>query len=233
MTPSDNQGTREEWLAARTALLAREKELTRLRDDLAQARRQLPLVEIDKDYRFAGSDGEASLLDLFDGQQQLIVQHFMFGPGWEEGCPSCSFWVDAFNGTEVHLEHRDTRFVLVSRAELGELEAYRTRMGWNVPWYSSAGSDFNFDFGVSFTADQQESGGEYNFAHQDQLPDELPGVSTFARDGDRVFHTYSTYARGLDTLNPTYQLLDLTSMGRHEDDLEWDMAWLRRHDQYD
>ena len=229
-----NIGTRDEWIEARAKLLDREKDLNRQRDELAEQRRQLPWVRIDKDYRFEGPDGERSLRDLFDGRTQLLVCHFMFGPDWEEGCPSCSFWADSYDGTSVHLAHRDVTFVCVSRAPYLKLAAYKTRMGWTFPWFSSAPSDFNFDFGVSFTPGQQANGGDYNFTRLEHPPEEAPGLSAFAIDksGD-LFHTYSTYSRGLDPLNTAYQLLDLAPRGRDEDNLAWTMEWLRRHDAYD
>ena len=226
-------GSRDEWLAARLELLAEEKDLTRRRDDLAAQRRALPWVRIDKDYRFEGPDGPRSMAELFDGRSQLLVYHFMYGPDWDEGCPSCSFWADTFDGLDVHLAHRDVTFVCVSRAPLAKLAAYKARMGWTFPWFSSAPSDFNFDFGVSFTPEQQAEGATYNFAHQDHPPDEAPGISAFAILAGEVFHTYSAYSRGLDPLNGAYQLLDLTAQGRDEGGLEWPMAWLRRHDAYD
>ena len=159
------------------------------------------------------------------------MYHFMFGPGWEEGCPSCSFWADSFDGMPVHLASRDTSLVAVSRAPFAEIEAYRQRMGWSFRWYSSAPGDFNYDFGVSFTPEQRAVGAEYNFRHVDEPMDELPGISVFALDdGGQVFHTYSAYSRGLDPINSGYQLLDLTPKGRDEQELPWTMAWLRRHD---
>jgi predicted dithiol-disulfide oxidoreductase (DUF899 family) len=229
-----NIGTRDEWIEARAKLLDREKDLNRQRDELAEQRRQLPWVRIDKDYRFEGPDGERTLRDLFDGHTQLLVYHFMFGPDWDEGCPSCSFWADSYDGTQVHLAHRDVSFACVSRAPYPKLAAYKTRMGWTFPWFSSAPNDFNFDFGVSFTQGQQENGGDYNFTRLEHPPEEAPGLSAFAIDesGD-VFHTYSTYSRGLDPLNTAYQLLDLAPRGRDEDNLAWTMEWLRRHDAYD
>jgi predicted dithiol-disulfide oxidoreductase (DUF899 family) len=226
-------GSREEWLVARLALLAREKELNRLRDELAAQRRALPWIRVDKEYGFDGPDGRLHLADLFDGHSQLLVYHFMYGPGWDEGCPSCSFWADTFEGLTVHLAHRDVSFVCVSRAPLAQLEAYRARMGWTFPWYSSASSDFNVDFGVSFTPEQQTDGATYNFARHDHPPEEAPGISAFALVDGTVFHTYSAYSRGLDPLNGAYQLLDLAPRGRDEAGLEWPMAWLRRHDAYD
>jgi predicted dithiol-disulfide oxidoreductase (DUF899 family) len=227
-------GSREDWTAARLDLLTREKELNRLRDELAEQRRRLPCVHVDKEYRFDGPDGPRSLRDLFDGRGQLLVDHFMFGPDGTEGCPSCSFWADSFDGVAVHLAHRDVTLVCISHAPYEQLAAYRDRMGWSFAWYSSAASDFNFDLGVSFTADQLEHGGTYNFSHQEHPYEEMPGLSAFATDGSgAVFHTYSTYSRGLDPINSAYQLLDLAPKGRDEGDLPWPMAWLRRHDAYD
>ena len=226
-------GTREEWLRARLELLGREKDLNRLRDELAEQRRRLPWVRVDTEYRFTGDDGSRSLVELFDGRSQLLVYHFMFGPDWDEGCPSCSFWADSFEGVGVHLAHRDVTFVCVSRAPSPKLSAYKARMGWSLPWYSSAPSDFNVNFGVSFTPQQRQNGGSYNFAHQDHPPDEAPGISAFALRGGEVFHTYSSYSRGLDPLTVAYQLLDIAPNGRGESGLEWPMAWLRRHDSYD
>jgi len=227
-------GTREEWRAERLALLEREKELNRLRDELAAQRRALPWVPVEKDYRFDGPDGPASLRDLFAGRSQLLVYHFMFGPDWEEGCPSCSFWADSFDGVTVHLAARDVTLVAVSRAPYDKLAAYRRRMGWTFPWFSSGASDFNEDFNVSFTPDQQRTSGEYNYRTIERPGDELPGISAFVTDaGGRVFHTYSAYARGLDPVNSGYQLLDLAPKGRDESGLAWPMQWLRRHDAYD
>lgn len=226
--------SRDEWIKARKELLAKEKELTHLRDEIAQQRRELPWVKVDKVYRFVGPEGECSLDELFDGCSQLLVYHFMFGENWEEGCPSCSFWADNFEGIGIHLAHRDATMVAISRAPFGKLKHYRERMGWSFPWYSSQGSDFNFDCQVSYTPEQVESGeGEHNYASR-QVMEELPGVSVFYRDdaGD-IYHTYSTYARGLDILNGAYSYMDLLPKGRDEDDLPWTMAWLRRHDQYE
>jgi predicted dithiol-disulfide oxidoreductase (DUF899 family) len=227
-------GTRAEWTAARLDLMAREKELNHLRDELAARRRALPWVPVEEAYRFDGPDGSRTLRELFDGRSQLLVYHFMFGPDWDEGCPSCSFWADSFDGVGVHLAHRDVTLVAVSRADLDRLTAYQQRMGWTFPWYSSGQSTFNVDYHVSFTPEQQAAGADYNFAHMAHPPDELPGISVFASDGtDQVFHTYSTYARGLDPINGAYQLLDLVPAGRDEDDLPHKAAWLRRHDAYD
>jgi predicted dithiol-disulfide oxidoreductase (DUF899 family) len=226
-------GSPKEHRAARLELLAREKQLTRLRDELAAERRRLPWVRLDKNYEFDGPDGRLSMTDLFGDKSQLIVYHFMMGPGWEEGCPICSFWADSFDGTSVHLAHRDAAFVAVSRAPFPEIEAYRRRMGWSFPWVSSAPSDFNFDFGVSSTPEHLAAGSEYNFRRVEKPMEESPGLSVFARDdAGQIFHTYSTYSRGLDPINSAYQLLDVTPKGRDEQDLPWTMAWLRRHDSY-
>jgi predicted dithiol-disulfide oxidoreductase (DUF899 family) len=226
-------GSPAEWRAARLDLLGREKELNRLRDELAAERRRLPWVQLVKHYEFDGPDGRVPMRDLFDGHSQLIVYHFMFGPGWGEGCPLCSFWADSFNGMPVHLAHRDAAFVAVSRAPFPAIDAYRQRMGWSFRWYSSAPCDFNYDFGVSATPQQQQEGGEYNFRHLDEPMEESPGLSVFAaNDQGEIFHTYSTYSRGLDPINSGYQLLDLTPQGRNEKGLPWTMAWVRRHDAY-
>jgi predicted dithiol-disulfide oxidoreductase (DUF899 family) len=219
--------TREDWLAERLALLAREKALNRARDELAAARRALPWVRIDKPYRFEGAGGPLGLADLFAGRSQLALYHFMFGPDWQEGCPSCSFWADGYDGMAVHLAARDVTLAAASRAPLAKLLAYRDRMGWRFPWVSALGSDFNADFGVTLP----EAGGTYNYAPT-RRTGEMPGLSVFVRDGDAVFHTYSTYARGLDPLNSAYQILDLTPKGRDEAGLPWPMAWVRRHDRY-
>jgi len=205
---------------ARTALLAREKELTRVRDALNANRRRLPMVEITKDYRFDGPEGTVGLLDLFDGRRQLMVGHFMFHPDWEDGCSSCSAGADEFSdGLFAHLHVRDTRLVTVSRAPLAKIEAYRARKGWNFPWYSSHGSDFNYDFHV--TLDPAVAPVEYNYRPMDvddvEWPVELPGLSCFLREGDRVFHTYSQYARGAESTGGSYYFLDLTALGRQED----------------
>ena len=234
---------RRQWLAARLAHLEEEKAFTRERDELSRRRRQLPWLEITEDYRFNGPDGEVGLVDLFDGRSQLLVNHFMMGPGWDEGCPSCSFWADNYNGTEMHLAARDTTLVAVSRAPLADIKRYRDRMGWGFPWYSSADSNFNFDMGVSFTPEQIAKGEKgYNHGTIAAFGEESPGISIFTRTtgqnrsdgvGDRIFLTYQTFARGLDMLNGTYHMLDLLPKGRDEQDLPYGMAWLRRHDQYD
>ena len=226
---------RDSWLAARTALLAEEKALTRQRDALAAKRRALPWVRIDKDYVFDGPGGALTLADLFDGRSQLLVYHFMYGPDWQAGCPSCSFWADSFDRTIVHLNHRDVTMVAVSRAPLETLDAYRARMGWSFAWFSSGDGDFNRDFGVAFTEAEVEAGRtRYNYTDQAFPATEAPGVSVFFSDADgAVFHTYSCYSRGLDALNGAYQHLDLVPKGRDEDDLPYSMAWLRRRDEYD
>jgi predicted dithiol-disulfide oxidoreductase (DUF899 family) len=226
-------GTREEWLRARTKLLEGEKELTRARDELARQRRELPWVPIEKSYVFETEDGPKSLLELFDGRSQLLVYHFMFGPEWTEGCPSCSFWADGFAGTIVHLNQRDVTMVCVSRAPLATITAYKRRMGWSFPWASSLGNDFNFDFAVSFTDEERANGAIYNFRLIDAPDEEMPGLSAFALEDGVVYHTYSCYERGIDALNPAYQLLDLGPKGRDEQGLSWPMAWVRRHDVYE
>jgi predicted dithiol-disulfide oxidoreductase (DUF899 family) len=223
------------WLDARLAHLAEEKEFTRQRDELSRRRRELPWVEVDASYRFESADGVRTLAELFDGHSQLLVYHFMLGPGWDEGCPSCSFWADNYDGTDMHLAARDTELVAVSRAPIDEIERYRSRMGWTFAWYSSSANTFNYDLGVSFTADDIAAGSaRYNFGTQPAFAEELPGLSVFNRTDDgRVYLSYQTFSRGLDMLNTTYHMLDLTPKGRDEDDLDFSMAWLRRHDTYD
>ena len=223
--------TQEEWLAARIKLLVEEKEFTRLRDQLSQKRRDLPWVKVNKDYVFDSIEGQHSLADLFNGHSQLIVYHFMLGPDWDEGCKSCSFWADNFEGIDIHLRHRDISFVAISRAEIGKIEAYQKRMGWTFQWLSSFNTDFNYDYQASFTAEQKERNEVfYNYIDQPYFVDEMAGVSVFSKDkaGD-IFHTYSTYARGLDILNSAYNYIDLVPMGRNEED---GMSWLRHHDKY-
>ena len=227
--------SREEWLSARTAFLAKEKEFTRLRDQLSQERRELPWVKIDKAYQFDGPNGKESLSELFEGRSQLIIYHFMYGPEWEEGCPSCSFWADSYDNNIVHLNHRDITLVVVSSARLDQLEAYKKRMGWSFKWVSSLGSDFNQDYHVTFTPEEMESGEVYyNYDMTTTSVEELPGISVFYKnDKGEVFHTYSCYSRGLDMLNGAYHHMDLVPKGRDEDSLAYTMAWLRRHDSYD
>jgi len=232
--PRNRIVSREEWVAARIQHLAEEKEFTRRRDELSCARRALPWVKIDKAYEFDTSAGSRTLADLFDGRIQLIVYHFMYGPDWSDGCKSCSFWADNFDGAIVHLNHRDVTMIAVSRAPLATLLAYRKRMGWRFEWVSSYGNEFNRDFGVSFTPEEMARGEmTYNYRVGKFPSDEAPGISVFYRsDTGEVFHTYSCYARGLDMLNGTYHYLDLVPKGRDEDDLPYSMAWLRHHDKY-
>jgi predicted dithiol-disulfide oxidoreductase (DUF899 family) len=225
--------SRDDWLAARRELLRKEKEFTRLRDRLSAERRELPWVRVEKDYVFDAPDGKATLADLFDGRSQLMVYHFMFGPDWEQGCPSCSFLADHFDGANWHLPQRDVTLVAVSRAPLSEIEAFKRRMGWRFTWVSSYGNDFNYDYHVSFTKEALAKGKvNYNYDLVEGY-DELPGLSVFYKDenGD-VFHTYSTYARGLDMLVGAYHWLDLAPKGRDEAALPWTMAWVRHHDRY-
>jgi predicted dithiol-disulfide oxidoreductase (DUF899 family) len=249
-------GTREEWFAARLELLAREKEHTRLGDELARQRRQLPWVRVGKEYLFDTADGTRTLAELFDGRSQLLVYHFMFGPEYTAGCPACSAIADGFNGSVVHLEHHDVAFTAISRAPLEKLHAYRRRMGWSFPWASSFKSDFNFDFNASVTEEQQRAGVvEHNFREIDLRPlleagregplaewaartgtdwatytREGPGMSAFALEDGVVYHTYSAYARGLDGLWGMYQWLDCAPKGRNE---EGSSLWFRRHDEYE
>jgi predicted dithiol-disulfide oxidoreductase (DUF899 family) len=220
-----------EWTRARLALLAKEKEFTKLRDELARERRALPWKKVEKAYVFDAPEGRLSLADLFDGRSQLVVYHFMLGPDWKEGCQSCSFWADNFNGIDVHLAHRDTALVAISRGPLASIEAYRKRMGWTFRWVSSAGCDFNYDHGVSRRPGEEAI--DYNFGTRKVTGEEMPGLSAFRRDEDgTIYRTYSTYGRGIELLNGAYQLLDLTSKGRDEEGLPWPMAWLKRHDAY-
>jgi predicted dithiol-disulfide oxidoreductase (DUF899 family) len=254
MTMSDHKtGTREEWLAARLDLLEDEKELTRRSDEVARARQELPWVRMDKEYRFETDEGEAGLADLFRGRSQLLVYHFMFGPDYTAGCPSCSAIADGFNGSVVHLANHDVTLCAVSRAPFAKLQAFKRRMGWSFPWASSFGSDFNFDLNLAYTEEQQQSGVvEYNFRATEVRPQEVgkesalaevasmagtdwptftreaPGMSAFALQGGVVYHTYSAYARGLDGLWGMYQWLDRAPLGRNEPNF-----WWRHHDNYD
>jgi predicted dithiol-disulfide oxidoreductase (DUF899 family) len=224
----------DEWTKARVALLAQEKELTRLRDAISRQRRELPWVRIDKDYSFEGSRGTQTLSDLFEGRSQLLVYHFMFDPGWSDGCKSCSFWADNYDGIDVHLAQRDVTMVTISRAPFPTLDAFKRRMGWTFTWLSSFRSDFNHDFHVTFTEEERKGDVDYNFGRRKFGAPEAPGASVFYRDGDgAVYHTYSCYARGLDAMNGAYQWLDLTPKGRDEDGLPSTMAWLRHHDGYE
>ena len=225
----------EEWLAARRELLREEKELTRRCDALAAQQRALPWVKIAKDYRFDSPRGRVSLADLFGRHRQLIVQHFMFGSGWEEGCKSCSFMMDHINPTVVHLAARGVAFAAISHAPLAEILPFKQRMGWNINWVSAHGTDFNTDFHVSFSPEDVARGKVlYNFALQEVPNEELPGISVFAKDAAGVvYHTYSTYGRGVELVMATYRLLDVVPKGRDEAGLEYGMEWLRYHDRYD
>lgn len=222
-----------EWLAARKEFLRKEKEFTHLRDELSRQRRELPWEKVEKQYKFEGPDGVETLADLFDGRNQLIVYHFMFGPGWKEGCPSCSYLADGFDSAALHMAQRDTTLAVVSRATLSEIEAFKKRMGWRFPWVSSFGTDFNHDYQVSAGKDEKADGKVYYNYELTEFPsEERPGLSVFYRGGNEIFHTYSAYARGLDILLPTYNFLDLTPKGRDEDSLPHPMAWVRHHDRY-
>jgi predicted dithiol-disulfide oxidoreductase (DUF899 family) len=226
--------SKDEWLAARSALLKKEKEFTVLRDKLGQQQRDMPWVSVDKEYLFVGPNGKQTLSDLFDGRTQLIVYHFMYDPNWDAGCPSCSFWADNFNGIVVHLNQRDVTMIAVSRAPYSKIEEYKKRMGWNFKWVSSYDNDFNFDYHVSFTPKElSEKKAFYNYNLQDTHSPEREGVSVFYKDtADHVFHTYSAYARGIDVLNVAYHYLDLVPKGRDEDGHEFAQFWVRRHDEY-
>ena len=226
--------SREEWLVARTEFLAKEKEFTRLRDQLSQQRRDMPWVKVDKDYVFDGPTGQVTLGDLFADRSQLLVYHFMFGPDWEQGCKSCSFWADNYNGVSVHLAHRDVSLVAISRAPLAQLDAYKQRMGWDFTWVSSHANDFNADYHVSFTPEEMAKEERYYNYRMGQFPqEEAPGISVFYKDEQgTIFHTYSCYSRGLDMLNGTYHYLDLMPKGRDEAGLSYSMEWVRHHDKY-
>ena len=226
---------RSHWREARTSLLAKEKELTRQRDELSRLRRELPWEPAGNRYIFTGREGDQSLSDLFEGRNQLVIYHFMFGPDWKEGCPSCSLLGDHFDGSLIHLANRDVSFVAVSRAPWPQIEAFQKRMGWRFKWVSSYGNDFNFDYGVSFQKEQRVDGKvEYNYGMQEFPSDEAPGLSVFYKDsaGD-IFHTYSTYGRGLDSFIGAYNFLDLTPKGRDEGGLPYPMSWVRHHDRYE
>jgi len=226
--------SRQQWIEARRVHLAQEKELTQARERLNEERRALPWVKVDKAYLFDGAEGKKTLADLFNGKSQLVVQHFMFAPEWNEGCKSCSFWADGFERMIPHLAARDTTLAAVSRAPLSKLLPFKTRMGWTFDWVSSADSDFNYDYAVSFTPDDVKSGAKvYNFGTSGFGIEDAPGISVFYRDeaGD-IFHTYSCFARGLDMMNVAYHYLDLTPLGRHEEGLPYPMDWVRLRDQY-
>ena len=224
----------EEWIVARTSFLAREKELTRLRDELSQARRDLPWEAVTKKYVFQTADGQQTLAELFDGRSQLVIYHFMLAPEWKAGCKSCSFWADNFEGIDIHLAHRDVTLIAVSRAPLVTVDAYKKRMGWHFKWVSSFGSDFNYDYQASYTSEQVASGNVFhNYAPSTHAMSDLAGISVFFRSPDNaIFHTYSCYARGLDMMNGAYHYLDLTPKGRDEHGLAHTMDWVRRHDEY-
>ena len=234
-TPSHPVVSKDRWIAERRALLAREKELTRLRDQIARERRALPWERVEKDYAFDAPEGRRTLAELFEGRQQLLVQHFMLAPGWEQGCPSCSFMADHADGMNVHLAHRDVSFAAISRAPLAEIERFRRRMGWQFKWVSSHGSDFNRDFGVTFTPEEVAKGTlHYNYGEWPYASEEWPGISVFYQDeAGRIFHTYSTYGRGVEVMMGTYAMLDLTPKGRGERDVDYKMEWVRHHDRYD
>jgi len=226
--------SQEKWLQRRKELLSKEKELTRLRDRLNAERRELPWVRVEKNYLFDAPGGKVSLKELFAGRSQLVIYHFMFGPDWNEGCPSCSFVSDHIDGALPHLAARDATMVMVSRAPLAKIEAFKKRMGWRFTWVSSYGSDFNSDFRVSFTKDEMAQGKvNYNYAMQEFPSEEAPGISVFCQDaGGDVFHTYSSYGRGLEQLVGTYMILDMVPKGRDEDKLGFTMEWVRHHDRY-
>jgi predicted dithiol-disulfide oxidoreductase (DUF899 family) len=222
--------SKAEWVAARKEHLAKEKEFTRLRDELSKERRELPWEAVEKAYVF---DGKETLSDLFGGRSQLLVYHFMLGPGWKEGCQSCSLLADHFDGMTIHLANRDVALVVVSRAPIEEIEAFKKRMGWKFKWVSSFGTDFNYDYQVSATPDEMATGDAYyNYSITKFPSEERPGLSAFYKDETGVFHTYSTYGRGLDILLGAYNFLDVAPKGRDEDGLAWPMAWVRHHDKY-
>lgn len=225
--------SREEWLERRRALMKKEKQMTRLREEMAADVRELPWVKVEKDYAFETAAGKKSLSDLFEGRPQLAVYHFMYGPDWDAGCPGCSLVMDHMNGAHPHLAARNVTFVCASRAPLGKLDAYKKRMGWSFPWVSSAGSDFNFDFGASYTKEQIESGEAlYNFGTIPPYSDEAHGLSLFIKEGGGIFHTYSVFARGVEAMVGTFTVLDWAPKGRDEDPDQPTMYWLRRHDEY-
>jgi predicted dithiol-disulfide oxidoreductase (DUF899 family) len=224
-----------EWVTARKGLLAKEKEFTRLRDELSRQRRELPWEKVEKRYELEGPQGKVTLGDLFGKRSQLVIYHFMLGPGWKEGCPSCSYLADHFDGAAIHLANRDVTLAVVSHAPFAEIEAFKKRMGWRFPWYSSFGTDFNYDYQVSLhPEDQGKDKVYYNYEMVEFPADERPGLSVFFKDADgEIFHTYSTYARGLDILVGAYNFLDMVPKGRDEDGLKHTMAWVRHHDRYE
>ena len=224
-----------QWLAVRKALLTKEKEFTKLRDEVSRQRRELPWERVEKKYVFDGPNGKETLANLFEGRSQLIMYHFMFGPDWAEGCQSCSLLADHFDGSVPHLNARDVTLVVVSRAPLAQIEAFKKRMGWNFKWVSTYGTDFNFDYHVSFTKEEKAKGEvNYNYGTQKFFSDEGPGASAFYKDatGD-IFHTYSSYGRGLDILIGAYNFLDMAPKGRDEEGLAFSMAWVKHHDKYE
>jgi predicted dithiol-disulfide oxidoreductase (DUF899 family) len=227
--------SRAEWLAARKELLIKEKQLTRQRDEVDGQRRELPWVKVDKEYFFHGPNGRQTLADLFAGRSQLIVSHFMFGPGWNEGCVGCSFRSDHVDGALAHLEHHDVSLVTISRAPLAEIEAFKKRMGWRFQWLSSYGSDFNYDYQVTFTKEEVATGKvNYNYQLRDFVSEEMSGLSVFFRNAaGEIFHTYSTYGRGDEVVDTTYMYLDLTPKGRNETGPHYNLGdWVRHHDRY-
>jgi len=234
MTEAHDVVSHENWIEARKRFLDKEKEFTRLRDELSRERRSLPWERDDKDYVFDGPEGPVSLADLFDGRSQLIVYHFMYGPDWEAGCQSCSYLADHFEPAVVHLNQRDVTMVAVSRAPVEVLQAFRQRMGWSFTWVSSLNNDFNRDYHVSFSEQEMARGDAYYNYRSGGFPSpEAPGASVFYKDADgAIFHTYSTYQRGLDMFITAYHYLDLVPKGRDEDSLSYPMAWIRRHDEY-
>ncbi len=227
--------SRDEWLAARMAFLSKEKEFTRQLEELARQRRALPWVKVDKAYTFDGPNGKETLAELFETRSQLVVYHFMFTPEWDEGCLHCSFWADSFDGNSVHLNHRDVAFVAISRAPLAKIEGFKQRMGWHFKWVSAFESDFNFDFDVSFTSEQLESGTAfYNYVRGNPGMEDREGISVFYKDqGGAIYHTYSCFARGIDMVNSAYQFIDLVPKGRDEGQLEGSQDWVRHHDRYE
>jgi predicted dithiol-disulfide oxidoreductase (DUF899 family) len=224
----------DQWVAERVAFMAKEKELTRLRDELSRQRRELPWEKVTKSYVFDGPNGKETLAELFEGRSQLVVYHLMFHPSWDEACKSCSFWADNFDGIDIHLAHRDITFLAISRAPLAKLEAYGKRMGWSFKWVSAGGSDFNYDFQVSHDPEAARNGtAYYNYDTGAAVGEEMPGVSVFYRDRNGgIYHTYSAYSRGIDLLNGAYNYIDLAPKGRDEEGLAYPMAWVRRRDQY-
>jgi predicted dithiol-disulfide oxidoreductase (DUF899 family) len=234
MTDPHSVVSTQEWIAARKELLAREKEFTRVRDELNAQRRSMPWERVDKRYVFQTDAGPMTLAELFGDKHQLVVYHFMFAPDWQAGCKSCSFWADNFNGITAHLEQRDIRFVAISRAPLSKLQAFAKRLGWSFPWVSSGETDFNFDYHVSFSPEDQAAGkATYNYERLESSNDEWPGISVFYKDDHgAVFHTYSTYSRGIEMVNAAYQWIDLVPKGRDEANLPFSMSWLKLHDEY-